>query len=125
MNRILIIGCAGSGKSTFAKKLHTLIDCELIHLDRIFWKPGWVRTPKNEWRKMQNELVTKESWIIDGNYHNTMDIRLSRADTVIFFDFPRILCLWNALKRSFKGHIFNAKRDDMADGNNTESHDQH
>ena len=71
----------------------------MIHLDRLFWKPGWVETPREEWRATNEALVAEEEWILDGNYGSTMDIRLAAADTVILLDLPRALCLWRILRR--------------------------
>jgi adenylate kinase family enzyme len=101
MQRILVIGCAGAGKSTFAKELGQKLNIEVIHLDSLFWNMGWVPTPKEEWRKRVNQLSQKEQWIMDGNYGSTLEIRLQYADTVIFFDLPRMQCLWGAVKRRF------------------------
>ena len=99
MKRIAIIGSGGSGKSTLARQLGAILGLEVIHLDSIFWRPGWVETPDEEWITIQQELVKKETWIIDGNYGGTQGIRLEAADTVIFLDLPRHICLWRVIKR--------------------------
>lgn len=99
MKRIAIIGCGGSGKSTLARQLGEILGIEVIHLDRLNWQPGWVATPKEEWEALQEEIVQRDSWIIDGNYGGTMTIRLAAADTVIFLDYPTLTCLYRALKR--------------------------
>jgi len=99
MKRIAIIGSGGSGKSTLARQLGAILDLEVIHLDSLFWHPGWVETPREEWIKIQQELVEKETWIIDGNYGGTLHLRLEAADTVIFLDLPRHICLWRVIKR--------------------------
>jgi adenylate kinase family enzyme len=99
MKRIAIIGPAGSGKSTLAHELGAILGVAVVHLDALFWKPGWMETPKPEWRSIQEELVRRESWIIDGNYGGTLDVRLAAADTIIFLDFPRLLCLWRVIRR--------------------------
>lgn len=114
MQRIAIIGCCGAGKSTLAKQLGSKLSLPVIHLDAYYWQPGWVETSTEDWIAKQNFLVKKECWIIDGNNLQTMDIRLSAADTIIFLDFPRILCLWRILRRylKYKGFV----RPDMADG---------
>jgi adenylate kinase family enzyme len=114
MKRVLIIGSPGAGKSTFATQLAEKTNLPLIHLDREFWQPGWVQTPADEWRQKVADLTTGENWIIDGSYDGSLDIRLPRADTVIFLDFPRYLCLWRITKRIFTG--FGKVRSDMADG---------
>ncbi len=114
MKKILIIGSAGAGKSTFARRLHKATDIELIHLDKVFWRPNWVETPKDEWKKTVENLLKKDSWIMDGNYGGTMEIQLAACDTVIFLDLPRTICVWRALKR----FLFYKKktRPDMAEG---------
>ena len=100
MDRIAIIGSAGAGKSTLALQIAKIVDLPLYHLDRLFWKPGWVETPKPEFNVIVEEVARKPRWIVDGNYSRTIDIRLNAADMIIFLDFPRILCLFRAIKRS-------------------------
>ena len=97
--RIAVIGCPGSGKSTLARQLAEKIGHPLIHLDYHHWQPGWVPTPKDEWRAMQKQWVKGERWIIEGNYHGTMEIRFAAADLVVCLDLSRWLCLWRVLKR--------------------------
>jgi adenylate kinase family enzyme len=104
MKKILIIGSCGAGKSTFAKRLYGLLGIEIIHLDQYYWKPNWTRTEGEEWQKKVNEFINKEQWIIDGNYRNTMDIRLSQADTIIWLDFLPAVCFYRILKRRFKSN---------------------
>ncbi|MHC5674086.1 DNA topology modulation protein [Nostoc sp.] len=101
MKKILIIGSGGAGKSTLARELGTILGLEVIHLDAWYWNPGWVETPKAEWQSIIQDLTLRESWIMDGNYGSTLDVRLSVADTVIFLDFPRLLCLSRVIKRRF------------------------
>jgi len=116
MKRIAIIGVGGSGKSTLARQLGDILNIEVIHLDNLFWKSGWIETPLFEWIEIQEDLVQHEKWIIDGNFGRTLDIRLPAADTVIFLDFPRILCLYRWLKRA--AFNFGTSRPDMAQGCN-------
>lgn len=102
MKRVMIIGKSGAGKTVFADKLGKLLQREVIHLDKIYWKPNWEKAyTKDGWKEKMEELVIGNEWIIDGNYRNTLDIRLRRADTIIFFDLPTWLCLWYAIKRKF------------------------
>ncbi len=99
MKKIIIIGSGGAGKSTFARQLGAILKLEVIHLDSFYWSAGWVEMPKDSWRTTVEELLKRDSWIMDGNYGGTLDIRLAACDTVIFLDMPRLLCLWRVLKR--------------------------
>ncbi|CAM2794191.1 DNA topology modulation protein [Hathewaya histolytica] len=112
--RIMIIGSPGSGKSTFSKKLAKLIGIPLIHLDKEFWNYGWVETPREKWIKKQEKLVQGDTWIIDGNYGGTLDIRLEKADTVICFQLNRTVCVLSYLKRVITN--INKVRSDMGEG---------
>ncbi len=114
MKRVLVIGSSGAGKSTFSAELGRIIKLPVIHLDKEFWRPGWVMTDRDEWREKVGELVAGDEWIVDGSYDQSLDIRLPRADTVIFLDYPRYLCLWRIFKRvaTSMGHV----RFDMAKG---------
>lgn len=114
MKKVLIIGSGGAGKSTFAGKLHQLTGIEIFHLDKLYWKPNWTETSKDEWRKTIEILTKKDSWIMDGNYSGTLEMRLAACDTVVFLDLPRALCVWRVLKRAA---FYNKKvRPDMAEG---------
>jgi adenylate kinase family enzyme len=116
MRRIAIIGSGGAGKSTLARRLGEITGLPVIHLDREFWRPGWTETPKPEWRSRVEELVEGDGWIIDGNFGGTMEIRLAAADTVVFLDFPRVLCTFRAIKRAVTYR--NRTRPDMGPGCN-------
>jgi len=113
MKRIILIGSGGSGKSTLARQLGAKLKLKVYHLDALFWKPNWVGVPKNEQRKIQNELVKNETWIIDGNYGGTMDIRLNAADTIIFLDVHRTICVYRVFKRMLQYR--NKTRPDMGE----------
>jgi len=110
MRRIMIVGPAGSGKSILARELGAVLDLPVIHLDAHFWLPGWVEPPLDVWR----ERVLGETWIIDGNYSNTFDLRFAVADTIVFLDFPRHICLSRVIARSLRS--FGRVRPDMAPG---------
>ena len=99
MKRVAVVGSGGSGKSTFARSLGTATHLPVIHLDEFYWRPGWVETPRDEWRTVQSAMVARDEWIIEGNYRNTYDIRFNRADTVIVLAPPRHICIYRALKR--------------------------
>lgn len=114
MQRILIIGCGGAGKSTLAKQLGEQLSLPVHHLDRLYWRPGWTPAPADEWRRVQQSLCNTPRWIIEGNYGSTMDLRLAACDTVIFLDYPRRVCLWRVIKRFliYRGRA----RPDMTEG---------
>lgn len=114
MRKIVIIGSRGSGKSTLARQLGEKLKRKVYHLDALFWKPNWVGVPKDEQRKVQNNLVKEEEWIIDGNYSGTMEIRLNAANTIIFLDIPRTICVFRAFKRILQYR--NKTRPDMGEG---------
>lgn len=117
MKRVLVIGSAGAGKSTFARKLGEKTGLEVIHLDKLYWKPNWVETTdKVEWRRVVAEALEGESWIIDGNYGDTLEMRLEPSDTVILLDFSRYVCIWRVVKRFILYR--NGTRPDMAEGCN-------
>lgn len=116
MRRVAIIGSGGAGKSTLARTLGEITGLPVIHLDREFWRPGWTETPKPEWKTKVVKLVKGDEWIMDGNFGGTMDIRLAAADTVIFLNFPRVLCTYRAIKRAVA--FRNKTRPDMGPGCN-------
>ena len=114
MRKVLVIGSGGAGKSTFARRLGEALNIEVIHLDTIYWNPGWVEMPKAEWQRAVETMLKRDAWIMDGNYSGTLAMRLEECDTVIFLDVPRLICLWRVLKRVvlYKGK----RRPDMAEG---------
>ncbi|MFB5087445.1 DNA topology modulation protein [Psychrobacillus sp. PGGUH221] len=100
--RILIIGSSGAGKSTLSRKLAEQWKLPIVHLDALFWNPGWVPTPKQAFReKIQTKLEGNE-WIIDGNFDSTLALRAKYADLIIFLDFPRYLCTYRVFKRAWE-----------------------
>src|SRR5215213_3806690 len=114
MKRVLVIGSGGSGKSTVAAQLGELLNLEVHHLDKLYWSPGWVKPEPDEWIRIVTELINRDSWIIDGNYSGTLELRLRKADAIVFLDLSRVLCLWRIVKRFFiyrKGN-----RPDVAEG---------
>ena len=102
MKRILVIGSGGAGKSTFAKQLAERTGLLLIHLDALYWRPGWIGSSKEEWTSKIDQLVAVDSWIMDGNYGGTLERRLAACDTVIFLDVSRWVCLWRVIRRRMK-----------------------
>ena len=99
MRRVLVIGISGAGKSTFARALADKTGLPLIHLDKEYWRPGWKMPPRSEWRPRVQELAAGERWIMDGNYDSSLDLRLPRADTVVWFDYSTLICIQRALRR--------------------------
>lgn len=94
MKKIIVIGCPGSGKSYFSKKLSEITNIPKFHLDILFWKENWVKTPRDEFlNKILDVINNNSSWIIDGNYQSTLEFRIQYADTIFFLDMPTKLCL--------------------------------
>jgi len=114
MKKILILGCCGAGKSTFAKRLHAITKIELIHLDQHYWKPNWTESEPAEWQKTIAQLIQKPSWIMDGNYGGTLAARIKAADTILFLDYPTAKCLWRVITRTLK--YKGTERPDMPKG---------
>ncbi len=114
MNRILIIGCSGGGKSTLSRALSARLDMPVTHLDVLWWKPGWTESTYDEFRPKVAAACAGDRWIIDGNFSRTFDIRMPRADTIIWIDQPRWLCLWRAFWRTTTQ--FGSNRPDLAPG---------
>lgn len=104
MDRIMLIGPGGAGKSTLARELGERLDIEVHHLDALLWKPGWTLTTREEQKEIQRGLFDGERWIVDGNYGATMDLRLQAADTVIFMDMPRRVCMYGIFSRRIRYH---------------------
>ncbi len=114
MKRIVIIGSSGSGKSTLARQLGSRLGLPVHHLDKHYWKPGWEPTPEADWEQIICDLVSAPQWILDGNYRSTLPERLAEADTVIFLDLPRWLCVARAIKRRFQ--YMRRPRPDISEG---------
>jgi adenylate kinase family enzyme len=104
MRRVMVIGCPGAGKTTLARMLAERLSLPLVHLDNHYWRPGWQMPGDNEWRRQVVALVAASNWIMDGHYAGTFDIRMSRADTLIWLDFPRATCLRRVLWRILSGY---------------------
>lgn len=102
MKKIMVIGCPGSGKSTLSRKLHNITEIPLYHLDMMFWNEDKTTVEKSVFLKRLSEVLTKDSWIIDGNFSSTMECRMNECDTVIFLDYPTDVCLDGVEKRRGK-----------------------
>jgi adenylate kinase family enzyme len=114
MERIMIIGCGGSGKSTLARQLGEKLKLPVVHLDQLFWRPGWVSISKDEFDRVHEAALAEEKWIMDGNFDRTIPRRLERCDTVIYLDFSRFACLMGVLKRVLT--TYGNVRPDMGEG---------
>lgn len=114
MKKILVLGCCGAGKSTFSKKLQTILKLPLIHLDSHYHKPNWVEPEKEEWEKVLKQILSQESFIMDGTYLESLDERINKSDTIIYLDYSLIKCFFRVIKRVLID--FGKKRSDMAPG---------
>ena len=99
MRRIAVIGPSGAGKSTLAVRLGRLLELPVVHLDALYWQPGWVEPEGEAFTARVRDAVAGEAWVIDGNYISRQKHVLSAADTVVWLDFPRRLCLWRVVRR--------------------------
>jgi len=114
VERILIIGCGGAGKSTLARQLGEKLKLPVVHLDKLFWKSGWVESTKDEIDQKITQQMANPQWIIDGNYNRTLPMRLAACDCVIYLDYNRFTCLFGVLKRILTN--YGKVRPDMGEG---------
>ena len=114
MERIMIIGCGGAGKSTLARQLGAKLNLPVVHLDKLFWRPGWEHISREEFDRHHREALAQEKWIIDGNYDRTMGERAKYCDTIIYLDFSRAACLMGVAKRVLTS--YGRVRPDMGEG---------
>ena len=91
--RVAVIGCPGSGKSTFSRRLRDLTDLPLYHLDALYWRPDRTTLSREEFYPLQKSVIQQECWIIDGNYQSTLEWRIAACDLVVFLDYPTEVCL--------------------------------
>lgn len=99
MQRVLIVGPCGAGKSTLASELGPLLNVPVFHMDKLNWKPGWVESSKDEIREKLAAITATDRWLIDGTYGGTLAPRLERADSVLYLEYPIRLCVARLLKR--------------------------
>lgn len=105
MQKILVIGSPGSGKSTFAVQLSKQLDLPVIHLDKLNWIDDKNTLNPAGFDELLEKVLKKDSWIIDGNYSRTLSKRLDYADTVIWLDLPKTICIYRIWKRYIKGKM--------------------
>jgi len=102
LKKIIVIGCPGSGKSTFAKKLHIVTGIPLHHLDMMYWNADKTIVEKSVFRDHLSNAMEMDGWIIDGNYGSTMEMRIQNCDTIFFLDYPLEICLEGIKERKGK-----------------------
>lgn len=113
MDKIMIIGCGGSGKSTLGRALALKLSLPLVHLDQLNWRDNWSSVGKEEFDRLQQAELQNNKWIIDGNYNRTIPLRLQYCDTVIYLDYSRLTCLLGVIKRVLTNR--GKSRPDMAE----------
>ena len=100
--RILILGTPGSGKSTLANRISQALRIEAIHLDMYYWKANWVETSSDEWEKKVDKLINQESWVMDGNYINSLSKRIKYATHILYLDIPWYKSIYRIISRMIK-----------------------
>jgi adenylate kinase family enzyme len=115
LSRVVVLGCSGSGKSTLARELARRTGLPLVHLDQEYWSPGWKeRYDAAQWQARIIELSQREQWVMDGNFSDTLAIRLERATAALWIDVPRWFCLYSIGRRLLAS--YGRVRPDMAPG---------
>lgn len=114
MKRVMIIGGSGSGKSTLVRMLGGIIDLPVVHIDPMYWKPGWVQRTSEETHALVLETAARDCRVFDGNHSRSIPNRMARADHFIFLDLPTYLRLWRVLSRTIR--YWGRPRPDMAEG---------
>ncbi len=102
-SRVLVLGPPGSGKTRFAERLGAVLNLKVVHLDTHFWRPGWVPTPRDAWRRRVRELAQEPAWIMDGTYERSLDLRVPAADAIVLIESSRAGSLWRVIKRKLAG----------------------
>ncbi len=110
----MIIGASGSGKSTLARTVGECLDLPVVHLDRAYWSPGWVAPARDVWRARVADLAAADAWVMDGEYASTFDLRLARADVVVWLDLPRRIYFPRTIWRLV--HYYGRERGDVGAG---------
>jgi adenylate kinase family enzyme len=114
MQRVVVLGAGGAGKTELAHTIARRAGLPIVHLDLLFWRPGWELAPREEARAALDAAVAAERWIIDGNFLSAGDARFERADTVVFLDLPRTTCIARVLRRAVRDR--GSGRPDLPEG---------
>ncbi len=114
LKRICVVGCSGAGKSQLARALGARLGLPVVHLDVLFWRPGWTESEPAAFHERTAGALAGERWITDGNFTAVADLSLARCDTILWLEQPTLLCLWRAFARALQGH--GRDRPDMAPG---------
>jgi len=101
VRHVALLGPAGAGKSWLARQLADILEVPVVHLDRLYWKPGWVATPDQEWREIQLEELERDSWIADGiqEGRNDVSLWLDAADAIVFMDVSPLTSVRRVIRR--------------------------
>jgi len=102
--RILILGPSGAGKSTLARRIGDRLALPVVHLDALYWNPGWAPSEAVLFRERVAEVAARDAWVIDGNYSNHLDLRLPRAEAVIWLDLARYIYFPRAVWRCIRNY---------------------
>jgi adenylate kinase family enzyme len=114
VKRVVVLGAGGAGKTQLALEVARRTGLPVVHLDPIFWRPGWELAPREEARAALDKAVAQERWIIDGNFLSAGDARFERAETAIFLDLPRTTCIARVVRRTVRDR--RNRRPDLPDG---------
>ncbi len=101
MQRVLVVGTSGSGKTTFAQRLAEKMDADHIELDSLHWLPGWQERPHEQFAELLQERLQGERWVVDGNYTRTRQLILSCATHLVWLNYPFVFVFWRVLVRTF------------------------
>ncbi len=109
-----MVGGPGAGKSTLARQIGDKLGLPVVHMDALFWQPGWNSRDEDDFQRLAREAAAGEAWVIDGNYTRTQALRLERVDLIVFVDVPHLLRMWRILKRRIVNH--GRTRADLGEG---------
>jgi adenylate kinase family enzyme len=99
VKKVAVVGPVGAGKSHLAAELGRRLGIPVLHLDALFWRPGWVATPAEEWEEVQRRELAADSWIAEAQFDDVLLDWFRKADTVVFVDASPLRCLWRVARR--------------------------